>query len=161
MANVAQLGRAAPAAGGVAAPFLSWLPRELWNRSKDFFVYSAQFLPLPAGSTSTFETPIQADSYFLLVDVARVVTQAADETAAIAFPPLLITILSTASGRNLMDRAQHLENIAGTGQLPNYWPMSKLFEPNTSISTTLQNLDGANAFNVRISYLGFKVFVDF
>jgi hypothetical protein len=45
----------------------------------------------------------------------------------------------------------------GTAQLPTYWPMPKIFRANSTISTTVQNLEATDR-NVRIAYLGFKVF---
>lgn len=156
MANVGQTGRAFPQSQVGPAPFLGWLPRKLWRRAKDFFVYSAEFIPLAASITGTFETAIQADSDFLCVAVTRLVT-AVDNTTFVANVPELVTIFDAGSGRNLMDRAIHIDNIMGTGQLPTYWPMPKIFRANSTITTTVQNLE-ATARNVRIAYLGFKVF---
>lgn len=156
MANVGQTGRAFPQNQVGPAPFLGWLPRKLWRRAKDFFVYSAEFIPLALSATATFETAIQADSDFLCVAVSRLVT-AVDNTTFIANVPQLVTIFDAGSGRNLMDRAIHIDNIMGTGQLPSYWPMPKIFRANSTITTTVQNLE-ATARNVRIAYLGFKVF---
>jgi hypothetical protein len=129
----------------------------LWRRAKDFFVYSAEFLPLTASLTLTFETAIQADSDFLCVAAVRIVT-ATNNTTLVAVPvPELVTIFDAGSGRNLMDRAIHIDNLMGTGQLPTYWPMPKIFRANSTISTTVQNLEATDR-NVRIAYLGFKVF---
>ena len=155
MTNANQVRRAFPEQTGVA-PFLGWLPRKLWRKAKDFFVYSAEFLPLTASGTLTFETAIQADSDFLCVDVCRVVTDVAN-TVFLTAVPQLVNIFDTGSGRNIFDRPQHIDNVMGTGQLPNYWPMPKIFRANATISTTLQNLEATDR-NVRISYVGFKVF---
>jgi hypothetical protein len=155
MTNANQVRRAFPEATGVA-PFLGWLPRKLWRKAKDFFVYSAEFLPIPASGTLTFETAIQADSDFLCVDVCRVVTSA-DNLTFLTAVPMLVNIFDTGSGRNIFDRPQHIDNIMGTGQLPNYWPMPKIFRANATISTTVQNFEATDR-NVRISYVGFKVF---
>jgi hypothetical protein len=70
----------------------------------------------------------------------------------------LVTIFDAGSGRQLFDRPQHMDNLAGTAQLPSYWPMPKIFRANATITTTVQNLDGANDRNTRIAYLGFKIF---
>lgn len=156
MANPNQVQRSRPTAVGIA-PFSGWIPRKLWRKAKDFFIYSAEFLPLAAGGTLTVETAIQSDSDFLAVAGCRVVSDTAN-TTFFATVPQLITIVDAGSGRQLMDRAQHIDNLLGTAQLPSYFPMPKIFRANGTISTTLQNLDGANARNVRISYLGFKVF---
>lgn len=156
MANANQVGAAFPQNQVGPAPFLGWLPRKLWRRAKDFFVYSAEFLPLPASETATFETAIQADSDFLAVAVTRVVTDVANLVFSVDVPEL-VTIFDAGSGRNLMDRAIHIDNLMGTARLPSYWPMPKIFRANSTITTTVQNLE-AVARNVRIAYLGFKVF---
>ena len=140
------------------APFLGWLPRSLWRMAKDFFIYSAEFLPLPAGGTASFDTAIQSDSDFLAVAATRLVTSVDNLTLVSGPVPQLVQIFDAGSGRNLMDRAQHIDNFFGTGQLPSYWPMPKIFRANATITTTVQNLDGVNDRNVRLSYLGFKIF---
>lgn len=156
MANANQQRRAFPTQTGVA-PFLGWIPRKLWRMAKDFFIYSVEFLPIAAASTLTQETAIQADSDFLCVAATRVVTNAAN--VVFTDPaPMLLRLFDAGSGRSVMDRAIHIDNFVGTGQLPSYWPMPKIFRANGTIESTLQNLDGANGFNVRIAYLGFKVF---
>ena len=142
------------------SPFFGLLPQELWSRTKDFFTYSADFLPLAAGGTLTVDISIQADSDFAIVAGVRVVTDVAN-TAFIDPVPQTVTILDASSGRQFQDRAVHIDNLFGTAQLPALWPMTKLIRANSTLSTTLINLDGANARNTRISYLGFKIFTGF
>lgn len=160
MAAPTKAARVGPSpAGGLApqlGPFFGLLPRALLKRVKDFFVYTAEFLPLPASATNTVNTAIQADSDFLIVLVTRVVT-ATDNTTFVANVPELVTITDAGSGRNLMDRAVHMDNLIGTAQLPSYWPYPKLIRASGTLNTTVQNLEAVDR-NVRISYLGFKVF---
>lgn len=159
MANANEIRRKVPAptATGVA-PFLGWLPRKLWRMAKDFFVYSAEFLPLPAGDTLSFNTAIQSDSDFLCVAMTRVVTDVTNLVLVSGPVPELVTIFEAGSGRQMMDRPIHIDNLAGTGQLPSYWPMPKIWRANSTVTTTVENLDPANDRNVRVAYLGFKVF---
>lgn len=161
MANPTKASRTgASPAGGAApqlGPFFGLLPRPLLRRVKDFFVYTAEFLPLAAGGTATVNTAIQADSDFLIVLVTRVVTDTLNTTFS-ANVPMLVNVTDAGSGRNLMDRAVHMDNLFGTAQLPSYWPYPKLIRASGTLNTTVQNLDGGNAYNVRMSYLGFKVF---
>ncbi len=155
MANVGQMARQQRISPGIS-PFLGWLPRALWRRAKDFFVYTAEFLPLSASATQTFEIAIQADSDFVIVAGVRVVTTT-DNLTVQTFVPELVRILDTGSGRELTDRAVHIENWFGTAQLPAYWPYPKVIRASSTLQTTLQNLE-ANDRNARLSYLGFKVF---
>lgn len=141
------------------SPFFGLLPPELWKRVKDFFVYSVDFLPLAAGAVQAADIAIQADSDYLIVAGVRTVTDTANTTLVAGPVPQLVTITDTGSGRNLQNQAAHIDNLFGTGQLPSYWPFPKLIPAASTLSTTLQNLDGVNDRNVRISYLGFKVFM--
>ena len=138
-------------------PFLGLLPKDLWNRVKDFFIYSVEFLPLAASETLTTDIAIQADSDFLIMAGVRTVTDTANTTLQ-TFVPQTVLITDSGSGRQLMDRAVHIENLFGTAQLPAIWPYPKLIRASSTLSTRLTNLDGANARNVRLSYLGFKIF---
>jgi hypothetical protein len=149
----------APAAG--TRRFLQnydqYLPDNLKGRDKDFFVYTTEFLPLAAGATTTNAINTQADSDFLVLAGVRTVFNT-DNTTLVASPPALVTISDAGAGRSFMDRAVHLENLFGTAQLPAFWPYPKFWSGGSSIAVTLQNLDGANGRNYRLSFLGFKVF---
>lgn len=140
----------------ISNPWLYFLPPDLRTRVKDFFTYSANFLPLAASGTATVDIAIQNDSDFLIVAATRVVSSE-DNATEVTFPPLLVTIVDSSSGRQLMDRAVHIENLFGSAQRPSVWPSPKLIRAAGTLSTTCQNLT-ATARNVRISYLGFKVF---
>lgn len=155
MANPSQQQRRGPFA---ISPWLGFLPRALWRRQKDFFIYSAEFLPLGAGQTLAFDTAIQADSDFTCVAVSRVIDNNAAPPVIQAVAPILVQVFDTGSGRSIFDRQQHLENFAGTIELPHYLEYPKVFAASSTIQTTLQNQNGAQAFNVRIAFLGFKVF---
>ena len=163
MANVNQIQRTnTTTVRPMINPFFGILPQALWKRTKDFFTYNADFVgtfSINAGSTVTFDIAIQADSDFLIVALARVVTDGTvDELTATGFPPLAVTIVDTGSGRQLQDRASHIENLFGTAQLPSYWPQPKLIRASSTFSTTIQNLDPGNGFQARLSYIGFKIY---
>ncbi|MGH7166468.1 MAG: hypothetical protein ACREIS_13195 [Nitrospiraceae bacterium] len=159
MANASAVGRSAQGPIPVLAmsPFYGWLPRSLWRKVKDFFVYSSDFIPLAAGGTATQDIAVQADSDFVIIAGVRVYTTTGDVAIAGDFFPALVTIRDSGSGRQLMDRPVHAQNLFGTAQLPAYWPFPKLIRASSTVSTTLQNLE-ATARNIRISYWGFKVF---
>jgi hypothetical protein len=133
-----------------------FLPDSHKGRPKDFFVYSAEFTPLGASTTSSFTISIQADSDFLILAGVRVVTDTGN-TTFVSNVPQLVTITDTGAGRTFMDRAVHMDNLFGTAQLPALWPYPKFVQGASALSVTLQNLD-ATARNVRLSFLGFKIF---
>ncbi len=156
MANISQARRGAGL--GPVSPWVGLLPRRMWRRQKDFFIYTANFLPLGAGATVTVETAIQSDADFVIVAIARVIDNNAAPPVVQATAPILIEVFDSGSGRSLFDRQQQLDNFAGTVQLPHFLEYPKVFAAASAIQTTLQNQDGAQAFNVRLAYLGFKVF---
>lgn len=141
-------------------PFLGLLPKEMWNRTKDYFTYGKDFIGanvLAAGATLGLGIAINGDADFLIVSSTRVVTLA-DNTTFFAQAPVLVNITDSGSGRNLSDQFIHIESYFGTGQEPKYWDMTKVIPRNSTITITLQNLDVVNAFNVRVYLHGFKVF---
>lgn len=141
-----------------AGPLVAALPPELRNLPRGGFTYTASFVPIAAGATGTVNTAIQADAHFALVAIARTVFQT-DNTTVVAAPPLMLQLTSSGSGRFLSDAAIHLENYAGTAQLPFVFPMPFVLTAGSQLSATLQNLNGATAYNVRIAFHGFKLFL--
>lgn len=161
MANVMQRDRAQ---GATAAqflpsvnPFLGLLPAQYWDKVKDFFAYETDFLGMGPSATQTLPEQIQGDSDFLFVALNRVVT-AVDNVTVKTFAPFTLQIADAGSGRNLGDQAIHLENIAGTAQLPGILPFPKIIRQASTLSLTLTNLDTVNSYNVRLTLLGFKIF---
>lgn len=126
--------------------------------SRDFFVYTAEFLPLNAGATAPVNVPIQADSSFELAELAGDVKTADTDEVAIADPAILISIVDQGTGRLLMDRPELWANIVGTAQRPFLLPMPKTFAANATIQITATSLLGAGARRVRLSLIGYKIF---
>lgn len=162
-----QLAAAAQAlAGGnggvptVPSLYLDFLPPHLRDRPRDFFTYSPpDFLSIAAaGGTQTQTFTVQNDSDFLIVAMAGIEVDPADEGVGLSTDPLTIEITDSGSGRNLMNRPQAYANLVGTGQLPAYWPYPKFIDRSSEVSTTLVNNDPTQAYRVRLSYLGFKIF---
>jgi hypothetical protein len=133
-----------------------YLPDNLRGREKDFFVYSADFVPIAVSATETFQINTQADSDFVVLAGVRTAFDSTQATV-VANMPALVTISDAGAGRSFMDRAVHIDNLFGTAQLPLIWPYPKFWSGGSSIAVTLQNLV-ATARVVRISFLGFKVF---
>jgi hypothetical protein len=160
MANVNQARRGRALAVGQLLPpvnpFLGLLPRQFWSRVKDFFVYSVELLPLNASATGAAGVTISNEADFLIMAGVRRVTSS-DNLTDVSFYPAVVTIRDSA-GVEIMDKAVHIENLFGTAQLPAIWPYPKLIPAGRTLTTTVQSLDTANNRNVRISYLGFKVF---
>lgn len=137
-------------------PFLGLLPTAMWDKQKDFFIYTVEFLPLAASATASQSVNVQSDSHFLIEFVTGTVTDVAN-AVFVASPPELILITDSGSGRQFMDRPVHWLNLFGTAQLPGVLPFPKIINAGSTISVQIQNLE-AVARNVRISFIGFKVF---
>jgi hypothetical protein len=125
--------------------------------SRDFFTYSAEFLPLGASATTPVNVPIQADSDFELTQLTGDVRVLVTDEAVVADPNLLVTLIDQGSGRMLMDRGQIFPNLIGTAQRPAILPMPKLIRANSVIQVVAQNLVAATRF-VRLTFLGYKLF---
>lgn len=138
---------------------LGLLPPRVRKRAKDFFTYNITFNTIAASGTSTGSTNIQGDSDFWWIRGNVIITNAAGTTfTSPAAAPLLIEINDTASGRSLQDSATALSNLFGTAQLPFDLPFPREFKSSGQIQAKLQNQDAGNAFVVRLSFHGFKLF---
>lgn len=161
-----QLAAAAQAlAGGnggvptVPALYLDFLPPHLRGNPRDFFAYSpTDFANIAVGTAQTQSFTVQNDSDFLIVALAGEEIDPADEGVALPTSPLTIAIQDGGSGRNLQNRPQAYANLVGTGQLPAYMPYPKFIDRASEVSVTIANNDPTQAYRVRLSFLGFKIF---
>lgn len=159
MANAGQARRAASPVAGVGAvnPFYGFLPRQLWRKQKDFFVYSTSFLPIALSATVSQLIAIEADSDFLITSMTYTAQDNALLTTFIRPWAGLITLRDTGSGRNFFNEAQHIENIVGDAELPSF-VFPKLIRASSTLEVTLTNQDAILGIQVRVAFLGFKIF---
>ena len=166
--NRARFGNqgAVPQPQPILAPnwFLGLIPRELWDRKKTFFIYTADFVPLAALATATINTQIQNDSHFVCIGGAALVTDSTQVTV-INSPSnanaagKLVQITDVAAGYPLSQVPVPIESLLGSGQLPACWALPKIFRKGTTIATQVQNL--INAIHVvRISFWGIRIYPD-
>lgn len=129
--------------------------------AKDFFTYEVDFSTVLAGSSQTQSFTIQADADFLLSKLAYTanITNAAFTEANRPIPNVSVLIQDTGSGRNLMNLAVPIVNIFGSGQLPFILPRQRIFLANATVNVTLNNYDAAQAYNLRLSFIGEKGFL--
>ena len=140
----------------VPNPFLGLIPRELWSRLKDFFAYTANFIPLTASATQTTNISIQNDSDFLIIYGVGTVTETT-EASRLTYVPQLVQFRDSGSGRELFDQSTHYHNVYGTAEEPAYWSFPKLLRAGSTFSVTHQNLEAVDR-RVRVAFFGFKVF---
>lgn len=129
----------------------------------DPFQYTITFLPLAASITATANFLVQADSGFAIVKTtgtySAITTEAfvANISDTPYFTPFLVTLSDSGSGRDLSDQPVPVNSLFGTGMRPVIWPIPKVLDPNSTFSARIQNLV-ATAFQVRLSFHGFKIF---
>lgn len=130
----------------------------------DPFVFGINFLPLPASGTATGQFITQADSGFAICKTSC--TVASDVSVFVAnvsdiprFAPQIITLSDSGSGRDLSNTPIALETQFGTGEWPVIWAKAKVLDPNSTFTARIQNLV-ATAFNIRLSFIGYKIFGD-
>lgn len=126
--------------------------------SRDFFIYSAEFLPLGAGATAVQQVSIQGDSNFELTALTGDVRDADSDEAVIAQPAILINLRDQGAGRYVFDRAQIWDNIIGTAERPFVLPMPKMFTANSVLSVECTNNIAGVTKRVRIALIGYKHF---
>jgi hypothetical protein len=146
--------------------FDSRVPMRLAKNEQDLFFLSLDFtnnfvLGVKGGGADTKAQTLQADqdAHLLLVGGSRIGTDVATDAVAQAFLPVLMTMKMSSSGRELMNNAQHIENVLGTAQLPAAWPRPKFLAAGSALRVTLQNLSATAAFNVRVTFYAFKIFL--
>lgn len=127
--------------------------------ARDPFFYTAERLPLAANASESFQIQIQADSDFLLAELTGVVKDLDANETAIVNPAILIEILSSASGRILMDRAVAWSALVGTAERPYILPAPKTFPANSQITINFTNQTAATK-RVRLTLHGYKLFAN-
>lgn len=104
---------------------------------------------------------IQNDSDFECRRISwyATIANAAFVSAAIPIPSVTATITDSGSGRQLESAAVPLTSIAyGPLQEPFDLPWPKVFTRNSTVVLTLTNFDAAQAYNVRVTMHGRKIF---
>lgn len=130
------------------------------NTIHDFYTYGLDFASLLQGTSATGQISIQADSDF----VVQKLTYQADIAAATqtdssrVVPNVTVQIKDTGSGRELFSTAVPLSSVFGSGQLPFILPQPKIFLARSTISITVANFDAAADYNIRLAFIGYKIF---
>lgn len=140
------------------------------KRNIEFFAYVAQFTAanlIPVTGRETQVIQIQNDADFVWVAAAyHADVAAAGQTDATRIIPLA-TVLMTNGGTNrqLSALANAVANNLGSpipavfgGREPLYLPKPLMLAANSTFSLQVSNFDAAQAYNIRLTMLGYKVF---
>lgn len=126
------------------------------------FVYTVNFINIGAGGVVTGTANIQNDSYFVTVmqaaDIKDNATGLVDTQPNVA--PMLVNLFDSSSGKTLSDQAVPISAWFGNVLAPYVWlARAQVYRPGGQIQVTLTNNMGA-AQNVRLSFIGFKVYTN-
>jgi len=130
----------------------------------DPFTFGINFLPIAASNSATDQFITQADSGFAIVKTGFTISDAANVSIANIsdtprFAPIVLTLSDSGSGRDLSNTPISIGTYFGDGKEPFIWSRPKVLDPNSTFTARIQNLV-ATAFNVRLSFHGFKIFGD-
>lgn len=146
------------------APYLlnQWmglLPARYWKQTKQPFFYTADFTgaTVAVGSATTnVVVAISSDSDFAWFGTSAVVR---DVTNLIPVPAPYhsVTFVDTGSGRQFMSAPVHLDNLAGTAQLPFLFLKPIILGGGASLTVSVTALAATNR-NIQIALIGYKMF---
>lgn len=128
--------------------------------SKDFYTYEQDFDALAFNDAATGNINIQADSDFVVQKLTYsadiVGTAQTDDSRVI--PLIAVQIIDVGSGRNLFASSVAVPSLFGTGQLPFILPTPKLFPARSAITINASNYSASTTYNLRLSFIGYKLF---
>lgn len=127
---------------------------------EDYTVYELDFTGVASGATANGQYQIQADSDFRWTKACYYATiaNAAFTRNAQPIPSITIAITDTGSGRQLFNSPVPVSSIFGFGELPFILPIPRIFKARSSVAVTIANFDAAVTYNLRLSFIGTKIF---
>lgn len=130
------------------------------NTNRDFYTYQNDFVAIGAGNTVVQSFAIEADSDFILHKLTYMadISNATQTDGSRVIPLCSILITDTGSGRILSSLGVPITNIFGTGEIPFILPVPRLFKARSSISLSVNNFSSATVYNLKLSFIGAKVF---
>lgn len=145
--------------GSAGAMFAYLLEKKIGGRQWDWFQYSAQWLPLAIAAPATARTiQVDADADFLAIACVGIARAVASPAAQNADRPFLITMRQSGTGALVFDEATDFNMVVGNALQPAWWGLPRLMALGSTYVISLQNLDTATAWNVRVGFWGIKVY---
>jgi len=135
-------------------------PEQVDRIRRDFYIYEAEALALAFGGNANDIINIEADSDFMLQKFAY---QADIAAAAFTYntrpiPLVTIQLIDSGSGRQLMNNPIPITSFMGDGQLPFILPNPRKFLRNSTIQVAFANFDAAVTYNIRLAFIGYKIY---
>jgi len=134
------------------------------NFMLDPFDFVINFLPLAASDTATQNFITQSDSGFAICKTSFTIASnvnvfVANISDIPRYAPQVITLSDSGSGRDLSNSAVSIGSLFGPDEFPYPWSIPKILDPNSTFTARIQNLV-ATAFNIRLTFHGYKIFGD-
>lgn len=126
----------------------------------DFGVYQVDFAALASAASATKQIVIQLASDFIwqkgcfFADIAA----ATQTDSSRVLPSVTVLMTDSSSGTQLMDNPVPVTALFGTGQIPFVLPNPRKFVGGSTINVTVTNFDAAATYNLRLSFIGLKMF---
>jgi hypothetical protein len=129
-------------------------------KRRDFYTYEAQALALGVAAPITDTIQIEADSNFILQKLSAFadLAAAAQLESTRIIPLVTVQLTDTGSGRNLMSNPIPIPSLFGTGALPFVLQNPRIFMRNTTIQVVFTNFSAATTYNLRLAFIGYKVY---
>lgn len=142
---------------GLRQALRTFIDERGYQYAEDWFTYTlATSAALAAGASASIQLNIQNDSAFEWIYATG---QAISGGAVVPSPAIQVTIIDSASARNLMNGPIPFPNLCGTGQQPFILPIPRRFMPSTQVTFLLNNYSAATSFSsVQISLIGRKIY---
>jgi hypothetical protein len=130
------------------------------NRRRDFYVYEAETIAIAVGASTNDTISIEADSDFILqkLTYAADIAGATQTESSRLVPNVLLQITDTGSGRQLMQDPIPIPSFFGVGMLPFILPNPRLFMRNSTIQVAFTSYEAAVTPDVRLAFIGYKVY---
>lgn len=127
---------------------------------EDFTINEFDIAAIAPAATVNGNITIQSDSDFKLTKLALMadLAGAAVTESARIVPLCTLALLDTGSGRQLFSAPVALGALFGYGALPFILPVPRIFKARTSISLTFVNYSAATTYNIRLAFIGTKIF---
>lgn len=138
------------------------MPRDMGSWSDLFWYQFPNITDIAAGATAApVSVTIQDDSHFLWIASSYhySLNEAAFTYSTQPIPNMLVTLLDSGSGKQMMNAGVPIDCIFGSPGKPFMLPEPKVLSRNSVITATVQNFDAASATaNLMMSLIGRKLY---
>ena len=140
----------------IAHRAIAMLPPLMRDTIKQYYAYTADFLPLTASLTATVPFTVEASTDFIVVALTGIVTDVGN-TTFLSSVPQTVQIVDASTGMAWFNgiNGTHFNNVIGDAQFPYFMPLPYYLRANSTVNVTLTNLEAVNR-NVRLAFHGFK-----